>query len=119
MKDVKDKTTYLKAYKWAKKELEKIGCKATPIRIEGPYTMPPKNGNIYSMFDNGRGTTLFRIDFEDHRVLYRRIANFDELKFQAYPLVKHLLQTGVKLCDLAEGRINEFYLWEEAKSTTT
>ena len=108
------KTNYQHAYEWAEKERVRLECRAAPVNIAGPeYPMPPNNGNIYSMFNNGRGVTLLRIDFEDRHVAYMRITNFDELKFKAYPIVKRLMQTGVKLCDLAEGRITEFYLEDD------
>ena len=35
-----------------------------------------------------------------------------ELRFKSYPVVKCLMQAGVRLCDVAEGRSEGFYIKE-------
>lgn len=106
-------TTYQHAFEWAEAERARLGCEAKPVNIVGPeYPMPPDNGNLYTLYNNGRDITLLRTDLPEGRVKYERITNFDELRFKSYPVVKCLMQAGVRLCDVAEGRSEGFYIKE-------
>lgn len=98
-----------RAYDWAVKEQERMGCMAEPISLEfeSDSLTTDRNSCIVSVFyDRESGKALLRRDWlDDMGIKYNILTNLDEIKMIAPMSAEHMLDNGVKLYRYYDGPI--------------
>ena len=96
-----------RAYEWAVKEQERMGCMAEPVSLsfKSDFLTTDSVGCIVSVFyDQKRDKAILRRDWlDDMGIKYNILTNFGEIKRIAPKSAAHMLDNGIKLYRYYDG----------------
>ena len=96
-----------KAYDWAVKEQERMGCMAEPIslKFDSDFLTSDRDSCIVSIFyDQTTKKAILRRDWlDDMGIKYNILTNLDEIRQVAPKSAAHMLSNGMKLFRYYDG----------------